>query len=56
MRELILLQTAALVVGFIIDCFVGDPYRIPHPVVGIGKWISFFDRKQIIFYAYIGQI
>ena len=45
MTELLILQTAALVVGFIIDCFAGDPYCIPHPVVGIGKMISFFDKK-----------
>ena len=45
MRSLILWQTAALLTGFVIDFFVGDPYSIPHPVVGIGKWISFFDRK-----------
>ena len=45
MKERILLQTAAVLAGFIIDFFVGDPYSIPHPVVGIGKWISFFDRK-----------
>ena len=45
MTKWLILQTAALVVGFIIDCIVGDPYCIPHPVVGIGKWISFFDKK-----------
>ena len=45
MREWLILQTTALVVGFLIDCLVGDPYCIPHPVIGIGKWISFFDRK-----------
>ncbi len=45
MTELILLQTAAIAVGFLIDFFVGDPYCIPHPVVGIGKLISFFDKK-----------
>ena len=44
LAELITYQTAAVIVGFIIDFFVGDPYSIPHPVVGIGKWISFFDR------------
>jgi len=38
-------QTAALLTGFFVDFIVGDPYSIPHPVVGIGKWISFFDRK-----------
>lgn len=44
MREFLILQTAALVLGFIVDFFVGDPYSIPHPVVGIGKIISFLDR------------
>ena len=44
MSELIALQTAALVVGFIIDFFVGDPYCIPHPVVAVGKLISFLDK------------
>ena len=45
MKERILLQTAALCLGFLIDFFVGDPYSIPHPVVAIGKLISFLDRK-----------
>ena len=45
MKERLLIQTAAILAGFLIDFFVGDPYAIPHPVVGIGKWISFFDRK-----------
>ena len=45
MKERLLLQTAAIFAGFLIDFFAGDPYSIPHPVVGIGKWISFFDRK-----------
>ena len=45
MTEWIVLQTAAIVFGFIIDSIVGDPYSLPHPVMGIGKWISFFDRK-----------
>lgn len=30
----------ALVIGFVIDLIVGDPYSIPHPVVLIGKLIS----------------
>ena len=45
MAELLTLQTAALIVGFIIDFIVGDPYCIPHPVVGIGKVISFLDKR-----------
>ena len=45
MIKWLMLHTAAVAVGFLIDFIVGDPHRIPHPVVGIGKWISFFDRK-----------
>lgn len=45
MIKLLILQTAAVITGFIIDFFVGDPYSIPHPVVYIGKWISLFDKK-----------
>lgn len=45
MIEWLTLQTLAVILGFIIDFFVGDPYVIPHPVVAIGKLISFFDRK-----------
>lgn len=36
---------AALVIGFLIDLLVGDPHSIPHPVVGIGKSISFWETK-----------
>lgn len=45
MKELLTLQTGAIAVGFLIDFFIGDPIRIPHPVVAIGKLISFFDWK-----------
>ncbi len=45
MKERLLLQTAAIFAGFLIDFFVGDPYSIPHPVVAIGRLISFLDRK-----------
>ena len=34
----------ALVIGFCIDLVVGDPHSIPHPVIGIGKQISFFEK------------
>lgn len=34
----------ALLIGFCTDLVVGDPHSIPHPVVGIGKLITFFDR------------
>ena len=34
----------ALLIGFVIDLIVGDPHSIPHPVVGIGKLISVFEK------------
>ena len=45
MTEFLAYQTASIIIGFIIDFFVGDPHIIPHPVVAIGKLISFLDRK-----------
>lgn len=35
---------AALLLGFIIDCFLGDPHGLPHPVVLIGKLISALEK------------
>ena len=29
----------SLLLGFLLDCLVGDPHSIPHPVVLIGKLI-----------------
>ncbi len=34
----------ALILGFIIDLFLGDPHSIPHPVVLIGKLISVLEK------------
>ena len=45
MAELLIYQTYAIVLGFIIDFFVGDPHAVPHPVVAIGKLIAFLDKK-----------
>lgn len=45
MLKFFTLQTAALVIGFLLDCIIGDPYCLPHPVVAIGKLIDFLDRK-----------
>ena len=44
MGELLICQTAALAIGFVLDFFVGDPHALPHPVVGIGKLISLCER------------
>lgn len=35
----------AVLIGFLIDQVVGDPRRMPHPVVGIGKVIAFLERR-----------
>ena len=45
MAKWLIWQTAAIALGFLLDFIIGDPYRIPHPVVYIGKLISFFDKK-----------
>lgn len=34
----------ALMIGFIIDLIIGDPHGFPHPVVLIGKLISFLEK------------
>ncbi len=45
MIKLLIYQTAAVLIGFIIDAIVGDPYFLPHPVMAMGKLISFLDKK-----------
>lgn len=45
MIELLMIQTAAVLTGFVIDFFVGDPHALPHPVVLIGRLIAFLDKK-----------
>lgn len=34
----------ALLIGFLIDCIVGDPHSLPHPVIFIGKLISVLEK------------
>lgn len=41
LQETIAMSLAAV----FIDWLVGDPERLPHPVVGIGRWIGFADRR-----------
>ena len=36
---------AAMLAGFLIDCVVGDPSSLPHPVALIGKAISIFEKR-----------
>lgn len=37
----------ALVVGFLLDLLVGDPYWLPHAIRLMGKAIAFLDRKLL---------
>lgn len=34
-----------LLVGVLMDCVLGDPIGLPHPVVGYGRLISFFEHR-----------
>ena len=34
----------SLLLGFLLDCLLGDPHSIPHPVVAIGKLISGLEK------------
>lgn len=38
--------TAMTLAAIVIDWLIGDPARIPHPVIGIGKWISLMERRM----------
>ncbi|MGL5786952.1 MAG: adenosylcobinamide-phosphate synthase CbiB [Bacteroidales bacterium] len=39
-----LYQAAPVLIGSMLDSFVGDPYTLPHPVRLFGRMIAFFDR------------
>lgn len=47
MSKLLFLQSLALVIGFVIDFFVGDPHGLPHPVVGMGKLVSLCEKHLL---------
>ena len=34
-----------ILIGFVIDCFFGDPHSITHPVQRIGKLIQFIEKR-----------
>lgn len=34
-----------LVIGFFIDCVLGDPYSLPHPIRAIGRFISANEKR-----------
>ena len=38
------MKLTALILGFFLDCLLGDPHGLPHPVVFIGRLISFLEK------------
>lgn len=39
-----LLPILPVILGFLLDCAVGDPYNIPHPIRYIGRLISTLEN------------
>ena len=37
--------TIALLLGWLLDLCLGDPSRLPHPIVWFGKWISYWEHR-----------
>ena len=40
-----ILSLLPLLIGFCLDLLIGDPHTIPHPVIWIGRLISFLERN-----------
>lgn len=40
-----MMKIVALVVGWLLDLLFGDPVWLPHPVVGFGRWIAFWEHR-----------
>ena len=39
------MNIAAMLVGYVLDLMIGDPDGWTHPVIWIGKWISFAEKR-----------
>ena len=37
--------SVCLALALLLDILLGDPVKLPHPVVGVGKIINFYERK-----------
>ena len=35
----------ALLIGWVFDLVIGDPQRLPHPIVWFGKMIAFCEHR-----------
>lgn len=42
---MLILSAAALLLGFLLDLLLGDPHGFPHIVSGMGKLISFLEKR-----------
>jgi len=40
-----MIQSLSLFIGWILDLILGDPNKLPHPVVGFGKMIAFGEHR-----------
>ena len=40
----ILIAVTPLLAGFLLDCLLGDPYSLPHPIRLIGRLISSLEK------------
>lgn len=38
-------KVTALIIGWVLDLFIGDPQRLPHPIVWFGRLIAFLEHK-----------
>ena len=38
-------KVMALIIGWVLDLFIGDPQRLPHPIVWFGRLIAFLEHK-----------
>ncbi len=45
MEKLFIDYLLPLFAGWLLDLKFGDPEKLPHPVVYMGKWIAFFEKK-----------
>lgn len=34
-----------LVIGMVLDALIGDPHNVYHPVIAIGKWVKWLEKK-----------
>ena len=40
-----MLLVTAIICGYLLDLLLGDPQGWPHPVIYIGRLISFLEKK-----------